>query len=1140
MSKCLDLVRRNIEDLSQQELDEVLKQLKDGQADNIRSGLDADSAAAKAGRDVADKLRMAKALARAEYLRNRAVRLQHIEYLRTTWAHDPIQGVESIMVGSLHSQFGSRSSVSAAQGQLKRMYRAGAQFDIEATGALHPFRRGELDRDIYRALDALDRNADMTGIPPDAVKLAKAMAKWYETTRLDANRNGAHIGKLEGYAGRQVHNARKIERAGEAEWTMFMQDNLDFDRMRKTAPDDFVGPTDMRKWFQKAYRNVTTGVRDEANVGEKMAAFTGPGNLAKKMSAERVFHFKTPEAAFEYNKRFGMGNLAENFFEHLAAMGDRTGLLKVLGTNPEYNLNAIVRQVAVDLRDSGQHKLLTKFENKTKPNGRFDRLYRTVSGATKFVANNQLATITHGALAYNTWTGLGGLVLSQIGDLFQAPVALRSQGQSFFGSLSKSLIAPVQHIASSLAPEERKALWAALGYHNEVQLINAVRWDSGDNVPGAISSMTNHFFKYIGATGWTDSVVLSVLQSQGNYFGNLARDLDYTGLSMANKRVLERYRITQPEWDILRKGVQEVEGRHFLTGDGIRQMDAADFAPLAQAEINSLKAGIAQRVTRRLEQDQREQGWVDNRAQKLQEGLADALEKLEKRLETADVKTAKSILELRRKLGSVYDHIDTQNAYWQTIRERIPSVAQTVADATTAERSSVALRNAQKALKEETSRIMHAVAGMDEEFRKKWESRFAAIESEADTLDYDTLNARLAEMDQAHTEANAALTAKVEGMEQSSAEKRAALAQKIERSQVRMMDAKARLEDSKAATPTMSEMRRNGVSEGRAKAAAVAMKKEVREIAHQYEKWKRETHEEFVEKWSDRQDDLTAFADGVNERIATRARENARDLGKLEPEIQKILENKREDMASRLQTLYADEVDSARIMPDARSKAFLEQGTSSGTPLNTALKVFLQFKSYGHAMITRGLMKEIYGYSSKSFERDIPAATAGVLTFLASGVVGGFLAAQTKQLAAGKKPRPADDPKTWLAAATQFGGFGIYGDFLFGNANRQGANLYTTLGGPLVGKGQQLYDLYTAASAHKEGKGWGPLQSQAVNFLWSNTPGNNFPAVNLAIKYGVLWKLQESANPGYLQRMEKNAKEQTGADWWLPPTSAAR
>jgi hypothetical protein len=53
----------------------------------------------------------------------------------------------------------------------------------------------------------------------------------------------------------------------------------------------------------------------------------------------------------------------------------------------------------------------------------------------------------------------------------------------------------------------------------------------------------------------------------------------------------------------------------------------------------------------------------------------------------------------------------------------------------------------------------------------------------------------------------------------------------------------------------------------------------------------------------------------------------------------------------------------------------------------------------------------------------------------------GYFVLQAKQLIAGKDPRP-NSGATFLASMMQGGGAGIYGDFLFGQANRYGGGTY--------------------------------------------------------------------------------------------------
>ena len=63
----------------------------------------------------------------------------------------------------------------------------------------------------------------------------------------------------------------------------------------------------------------------------------------------------------------------------------------------------------------------------------------------------------------------------------------------------------------------------------------------------------------------------------------------------------------------------------------------------------------------------------------------------------------------------------------------------------------------------------------------------------------------------------------------------------------------------------------------------------------------------------------------------------------------------------------------------------------------------------------------------------------------------GYLSMTLKELAKGRTPREPDDAASYgklvAAAMVQGGGLGIYGDFLFGEANRVGGGMIASLAG---------------------------------------------------------------------------------------------
>lgn len=848
MSTCFELVKQNVEDLTEKELDEILEQLKQRQYKLVQQGYTTDVAASMAGLQLSDTLRAAAAIEKRNAAINLRIRTEALDYLKTTWADDPTEGVLALLYGSPKSRFGSRASVNAAQDANFRRYISGVQHELEQAGLFDVLRRGELDRDVARAMWSVEDEAALAKLPKPAQDIAKIMRKWQEVSRIEANRAGAWVGKEPNYIVRQSHHPDRIASEGEAAWKADILPRLDLARMFPEGP-----PKDMDAWLRETFHNITTGVRPGPDFSERMAAFKGPGSLAKKASAERVIHFKSADDWFDYNARFGFSNLREAYVQGLHRAAESTGLMQVLGTNPEYTLNAIVQATRERLSRADPEALKT-FDRQTRGGTRIDNAYREVSGATRRVASQRLATIGAGVRVWNTLTGLGGAVVSAVTDIPTRASALRFQGQSFLGALADGVVAPIRRLVSGVGDAERRATLAGAGYFNEIALGNlAARFSPDDSIPGRLNRATNTFFKWNLLAGWTDEMRRSSLEAMARFFGEVGDD--YVSLSQRTRDTLDRFRITETEWKTMRKAVQEHDGgEKFLTPEGIRRLDPEAFASVASARTRAVKADFAKRQTTR----------------------------------------------------------------------------------------------------------------------------------------------------------------------------------------------------------------------------------------------------------------------------------------GLEPALQRVLEDAREATANKLQQLYADELNAAVISPDARTLATMRQGQQAGTPMGEALRLFWQFKSFGIAMLQRGFMREFYGYDKGRGGRFGMSNARGLALMMASSMAFGYLAMTMKDLLRGKKPKPLDNHKTWMAAATQGGGMGIYGDFLFGEASRMGGGFLATLGGPTVGKADEMFRLWNGIKAGDD------VAAQAFRTAINNTPYNNLFYTRMAADYLFLYEMQEAMNPGYLRRMERRVEQQNGQEWWLRPSEVAR
>jgi hypothetical protein len=234
----------------------------------------------------------------------------------------------------------------------------------------------------------------------------------------------------------------------------------------------------------------------------------------------------------------------------------------------------------------------------------------------------------------------------------------------------------------------------------------------------------------------------------------------------------------------------------------------------------------------------------------------------------------------------------------------------------------------------------------------------------------------------------------------------------------------------------------------------------------------------------------------------------------------------REDLRAKLGSYLIDQTREAMTEPRASDRTIAHLGTQAGTPVGEAARLIMQFKQYPITFLARSVGREL--------RRD-GVDVAGVAHLIVGTTVLGYVAMTAKELAKGRNPRqpqtPSDYSKLVLAAMQQGGGLGIYGDFLFGEANRLGGGFIGTVAGPAAGTLEEAHKLFTAL------RGGDDPSAEALQFAKNNAPFVNLFYSRLALDYFVLHRLQEAANPGYLRRYERRVKKENAQTFWLRPTS---
>lgn len=563
MNPCIDAVRAAAGDLEDRELVEIFELLR-GRAREImaREGaLGMEQATLRAADELGQQAQHAALIERRNALINLRRRGEIVSFVRNNFADRPDLGIESLLVGTNLARQGSRISVAAEQKALGDAYIGGLVHELERGDLTAVLARGDSDIDIADALWRIGNNLDTSKLNDQVVNIARIIQRYQEAARLDANRAGANIGQLPGYIARQSHDSEKIGSAGFDKWLEDIQPRLD----QRT----FDGVTDPGRFLRGVFDGLVSGDHLKFNAEAAPNGFRGPANIAKKMSQERVLHFKDGVAWHEYNQVYGTGNLRESVLRGLDLSGQNTALMRRLGTNPESNLNMAMDILKEDIRKSGDTSALANFN--TARDGMIANRFSEVSGATRIPGNATQARVAANVRAWQSLSKLGGALLSSFTDLPVAASEMRYQGKSFLGALGEMTAG----LAKGRGSLEQREILASFGvYADSMRGEIMRRFSADDSVGGKMSRGMNLFFKLNGLSWWTDAnkasaglmMAHNLAQNKGRAWGSMDAGL---------RRTLSLYDLDAGKWDLLRgMDTRLADGRDYLTTDGIGAIPA--------------------------------------------------------------------------------------------------------------------------------------------------------------------------------------------------------------------------------------------------------------------------------------------------------------------------------------------------------------------------------------------------------------------------------------------------------------------------------------------------------------------------------------------------------------------------------------
>ncbi|KAA0020718.1 hypothetical protein F0A16_02715 [Salinicola corii] len=556
LNACVDAVRNAVGDISDEELQEVFSELR-SRTQAIKAAneaMDLETAALRAADELSRQAEQAAIIEKRNALINVRRRAEIVNFVRESFADRPDLGVESLLVGTNLARRGARLSVAAEQKALTDRYLGGLLADLDRENLTAFLSKGGSDAEISDAMWRLGKDRDVSDLNPGSVKIAKIIQRYQELARVDANRAGASIGKLDGYITRQSHDADKLRRAGFSQWANDILPLLD--------ETTFDGVSDRNDYLRSAYNGIVSGNHERAGQEVKASGFKGPANLAKKMSQNRVLHFRDGLAWHGYNQKYGTGNLREAVIRGLDLAGQNTATLRRLGTNPEANMEQALDAIADTMRDDPLK--LRAFDNARR--GALANRMKEVTGQTRIPENASFARVSSNVRAWQSMSKLGGALLSSFSDLPASASELRYQGQSYLGSMGRLM----GGLLKGRGTQEQKQILSGFGvYADSMRGEIARRFSADDTMGGRMSRMMNHFFRLNGLSWWTDANKASVGLMMSHHLADASKR-QWGGVDSNLKRALGLYDIGDAEWSLYRQiPMRHADGRDYLTPDGV-------------------------------------------------------------------------------------------------------------------------------------------------------------------------------------------------------------------------------------------------------------------------------------------------------------------------------------------------------------------------------------------------------------------------------------------------------------------------------------------------------------------------------------------------------------------------------------------
>lgn len=592
-SKCAAQLSANSNGaVTPEEADQLIKELTNRmrRKGSSSSGENLAEALMKSAKEVAEELTAEAAFQK----RIRALSIKKYKELsaKVSPAKNKFEALKGLLVTT--PVYGN--SVAAKQAVLAIDFRKKLVLDLKEQNLDVAYNSGRYDRDIAIELSELNQTPDRarpgrTG-NKEAQKIAGIVKENLDRVIDRQNKSGAWIRKLPGYIARTSHDQDRIARAGFDEWYKFITEEADLD-IELTLKNVEKGKE--KQFFKSVWSALANGKHfKHGNTQLDLnQAFKASSSLAKKLSQERLLHFKSAEGWLDYNDRFGTRNLREAVDAQMEFAAEGIGLMEQLGPNPEAMFARLKEDALKGLRDeidAGSKTAAAQFdkiEGRTAFSDELSHAMAQVDGTTRHVGGSlTFAKVGTWSRFSQTLAKLGGSTISAFSDIPLIMSELKFQGINILDSYNVEIL----RLLKGKSFKEQKEV-ASLLLAGTEGLLGAMRSRfSPDGPAGAMAKAQHLFFRLNLQTPWNDfwkNAATSIMSA------NIANKsaLSWANLDPDLKRTLVKFDIEAKDWDVIRQlNHKTKEGMNLSIPEKINDFTPEQLSSILGEELTEAKA----------------------------------------------------------------------------------------------------------------------------------------------------------------------------------------------------------------------------------------------------------------------------------------------------------------------------------------------------------------------------------------------------------------------------------------------------------------------------------------------------------------------------------------------------------------------